>query len=84
MNKNTRETFKTSRELDFLSEKELTAQIGHPKTAWAQVLVKELVDNSLDACEESGVAPVIEITIDDTGITSPTTDQGFRPKLSLA
>ena len=29
-----RTTFRTSRLLDFTSEKELTAQVGHPKAAW--------------------------------------------------
>jgi hypothetical protein len=37
---NSRETFETSRELDFLSEKELTAQIGHQRRAWPLVLIQ--------------------------------------------
>jgi DNA topoisomerase VI subunit B len=59
-----RETFRTSRLLDFASERELTAQIGHRPEQWPQVAVKELVDNSLDACEEAGVAPRIEVAVD--------------------
>jgi DNA topoisomerase VI subunit B len=51
----TRQIFATSRLLDFFSEKELVAQIGHPKTDWPLVAIKELVDNVLDACEETGV-----------------------------
>src|SRR3954447_11539484 len=64
-----RETFRTSRLLDFASQRELTAQIGHPPGQWGQVAVKELVDNGLDACEEAGTAPRLEVTIDGAGIT---------------
>ncbi len=76
-----RETFRTSRLLDFLSEKELTAQIGHAKSAWPLVLVKELIDNSLDACEESGVAPVITITLDERGTTVADNGPGIPPEV---
>jgi DNA topoisomerase VI subunit B len=69
-----RETFKTSRLLDFFSAKELTAQIGHPNFSWPLVALKELIDNALDACEDSGIAPEIEIEIDDQRIT--VTDNG--------
>src|SRR3954462_15524566 len=64
----TRETFRTSRVLDFASERELTAQIGHRPEQWGQVAVKELVDNGLDACEEAGVAPRVEVAVDGGGI----------------
>jgi len=30
---------------------------------WSRVILKELVDNAIDACEEAGVAPVISITV---------------------
>src|SRR3954464_7196456 len=62
------ETFRTSRLLDFASERELTAQIGHRPEQWPQVAVKELVDNSLDACEETGVTPRIQVDLDGSGI----------------
>jgi hypothetical protein len=64
-----RVTFCTSREMDFFSEKELVTQTGHGIEEWPLVIVKELVDNSLDACEEADVAPVIEVTADASGIT---------------
>ena len=54
-----RTTFVTSRLLDFCSVKELQAQTGHDVAEWPLVIVKELVDNALDACEEAGVAPEI-------------------------
>jgi DNA topoisomerase VI subunit B len=63
-----RTTFRTSRLLDFFSEKELVAQIGHPKEQWPLVVLKELMDNALDACEEGGVAPEVRVTLDPRGI----------------
>jgi DNA topoisomerase VI subunit B len=63
-----RMTFRTSRLLDFCSRKELVAQIGHEPAAWPLVVVKELVDNALDACEEASVPPEITVDIDNTGI----------------
>ncbi|MGH6898234.1 MAG: ATP-binding protein [Geminicoccaceae bacterium] len=58
-----RTTFTTSRLLEFCSSKELTAQTGHEPDDWPLVIIKELVDNALDACEEAGVAPVIHVTV---------------------
>jgi DNA topoisomerase VI subunit B len=69
-----RETFRTSRLLDFCSERELVKQVGHPVDHWPIVILKELTDNALDAAEEAGIAPTIgidvtagEITITDNG-----------------
>lgn len=64
-----RTTFKTSRLLDFASEKELVAQTGHHRDAWPLVILKELVDNAIDACEEANTAPVVTITVNESGIT---------------
>lgn len=64
-----RTTFRTSREMDFFSEKELVTQIGHAVEEWPQVIVKELIDNALDASEEADIAPVIDVTADAGGIT---------------
>ena len=63
-----RTTFSTSRLLDFASAKELTAQTGHAVDDWPLVIVKELLDNAIDACEEAGIAPVIAVEVDDDGI----------------
>ena len=63
-----RATFRTSRLLDFFSVKELTAQTGHAPADWPLVVLKELLDNALDACEEAGVAPAITVTVDEDGI----------------
>jgi hypothetical protein len=58
-----RTTFSTSRLLEFCSRKELVAQTGHESCDWPLVVIKELVDNSLDAAEEAGIAPVLRVTV---------------------
>lgn len=70
----TRETFTTSRMMDFLSRKELTAQTGHRCEDWPLVALKELMDNALDACEDARISPEIEVAVDAGGIT--VTDNG--------
>ncbi len=52
-----RKTFEASRLIEFCTRKELTIQTGQPVAAWPLVVLKELMDNALDACEEAGVAP---------------------------
>jgi DNA topoisomerase VI subunit B len=69
-----RETFQTSRLLDFCSQNELLKQIGHNTDQWPLVVLKELVDNALDAAEESGTAPVIGVEVTDKAIVI--TDNG--------
>jgi DNA topoisomerase VI subunit B len=63
-----RTTFRTSRLLDFCSRKELIAQTGHQPAVSPLVIVKELVDNALDACEDAGIAPAVTVTVDRSGI----------------
>lgn len=58
-----RTTFKTSREMDFLTEKELVKQTGHDVAEWPQVILKETIDNALDAGATS-----IVVEADETGI----------------
>src|SRR4051794_5090903 len=64
-----RTTLSTSRLLDFASTKELTAQTGHEPGTWPLVVLKELSDNGLDACEEASIAPEITVTVDASGIS---------------
>jgi hypothetical protein len=40
--------------LEFCSEKELRIQTGATVEQWPPVVLKELVDNALDAAEEAG------------------------------
>jgi DNA topoisomerase VI subunit B len=69
-----RVTFATSRLLDFASEKELVAQTGHQVADWPLVVLKELMDNALDAAEEADIAPDIKVIVDGSGIR--VTDNG--------
>jgi DNA topoisomerase VI subunit B len=65
----TRTTFETSRLLEFFSEKELQMQIGHHQRLWPLALVKELIDNSLDACESADIAPELTITVEPDSVS---------------
>ena len=71
-----RVAFKTSRFLDFVGERELTAQIGHPPPEWPLAILKELTDNALDGCEEADTAPVIAIDVSSVKDTITITDNG--------
>ena len=59
-----RKTFSTSRLAEFATENELTKQVGHGAELWPLVVVKELIDNALDAAERAGIAPDITVTVD--------------------
>jgi hypothetical protein len=71
-----RETFSTSRLLDFCSERELVKQIGHATDQWPLVVLKELADNAIDAAEEAEVAPTITVEVTDKPATIVVTDNG--------
>jgi len=58
-----RVAFTTSRLAEYCSEKELVAQTGHESLDWPRVIIKELIDNAIDACEEVEIAPVVKVTI---------------------
>ncbi len=75
-----RTTFKTSRLLEFCSEKELTNQLGHERDKWPPVILKELLDNALDACEETDIAPDIKVKVDASGITVADNGLGIPAK----
>ena len=59
-----RVAFTTSRMLEFFTPKELQMQIGREPSSWPIVLLKELIDNALDACEQAGTAPDITVTVE--------------------
>ena len=75
----TRTSFATSRLLDFVSEKELTLQCGYGPGYWPLVVVKELIDNTLDACEEQGIPPEVTVTVDESSITVEDNGTGIPP-----
>lgn len=66
--------------MEFCNRRELVNQTGHDVSEWPEVVLKECVDNALDACEEAEIAPVISIavkgdtiTVADNGPGIPTT-----------
>jgi DNA topoisomerase VI subunit B len=75
-----RTTFKASRLAEFCSKKELTNQTGHDAEDWPLVLVKELVDNALDACEETSIPPMISIEVADDAIIIADNGPGLPPE----
>jgi DNA topoisomerase VI subunit B len=75
-----RTTFSTSRLLEFCSQKELTTQTGHEPDDWPLVIIKELVDNALDACEEAGTTPVIRVTVGRDMIRVRDNGRGIPPE----
>ena len=58
-----RTAFKTSRLLEFFKPEELRMQIGANTSSWPLALLKELIDNALDACETVSIAPEITVTV---------------------
>jgi hypothetical protein len=70
----TRVPFTVSRLMEFCSKRELETQTGHYEDEWPLVVLKELVDNALDAAEEAEIAPVISIAVKGNSIT--VTDNG--------
>ncbi len=60
-----RSTFETSRALEYLTEKELRAQIGYGAEYWPAAILRELIDNALDACEAADVLPMVTISTTD-------------------
>jgi hypothetical protein len=69
-----RTTFETSRAAEYFYDHELEKQTGQPKHNFATVVLKELVDNVLDACETVGVAPKVgvEVVLGEAGALSLT------------
>ena len=65
----TRVAFTVSRLMEFCTKRELQNQTGHSVYDWPLVVLKELMDNALDACEEAEIAPVISIAVKPGSIT---------------
>ncbi len=76
-----REVFNTSRTLEFFSEKELQMQIGHDSEWWTVAILKELIDNALDACESSDIAPEIEVIIENDSFAIRDNGPGISGKI---
>jgi hypothetical protein len=64
MTKLQRTTFEISRAAEYFDARQLSALVGVPQDEFASVCLKELVDNSLDACETAGVPPVVGVKVE--------------------
>jgi DNA topoisomerase VI subunit B len=76
-----RQIFKTSRECEYFTEKELRAQIGYDSYYWPLAVLRELIDNALDACEMAGVSPRVDIEVEDDRITVSDNGPGISPEV---
>jgi DNA topoisomerase VI subunit B len=77
-----RVAFTTSRELEFFTESELTTQIGYRPTLWPLVLIKELIDNAIDACETAGTGAInVGVQLDKDSITVSDNGPGITGKI---
>jgi Histidine kinase-, DNA gyrase B-, and HSP90-like ATPase len=68
--------FTVSRLMEFCQKDELVNQTGHDWRLWPLVILKELVDNAIDAAEESEVAPIISADISTKRGTIIISDNG--------
>jgi DNA topoisomerase VI subunit B len=68
-----RTTFEASRAAEYFDARQLSALAGVPASEFASVVLKELIDNALDACETAGAAPEIQVEArDEDGAVSLT------------
>lgn len=59
-----RTTFESSRAGEYFDARQLSALTGVPQDEFASVCLKELIDNALDACETSQVAPEVGVEVE--------------------
>jgi Histidine kinase-, DNA gyrase B-, and HSP90-like ATPase len=76
-----RTAFTTNRALEFFTETELRTQLGYGRELWPLVLVKELIDNALDACETGDTAPEITIILESDAVTVEDNGPGIPPEI---
>src|SRR5260370_1600990 len=76
----TRVPFTVSRLMEFCARSELINQTGHDTREWPLVILKELVDNSIDACEEAEIAPDISVAVKDGWIVIRDNGPGIPAK----
>jgi DNA topoisomerase VI subunit B len=76
----TRVPFTVSRLMEFCNRRELINQTGHDVSEWPLVVLKEAADNSLDECEEAGVAPEIHIEANGDKIVIADNGRGIPAK----
>jgi len=77
-----RTAFTTDRVMEYLTEKELRMQLGYSTHLWVAVLIKELIDNALDSCENAQITPVIDVYIEPDSFAVGDNGEGL-PKAVL-
>ena len=77
-----RPAFSFRRDLEFVRPSELSKRLGCEEDLWPRAIVKELIDNSLDAVEEAGtVRPAIDIRIAEDWIEVADNGPGMSAEL---
>lgn len=66
--------------MDLFSIDGLQKQTGVEKKVWHTYILKELLDNAIDACEAAGISPKIKVSIDlNQELTIRVKDNGPGP-----
>jgi DNA topoisomerase VI subunit B len=68
--------------LDFFTEANLSTQIGTERRMWGIAVLKEMIDNALDACETASISPAITVTVTDDGLAVEDNGPGI-PRATL-
>jgi len=76
-----RVAFETPRAHEYFDKGGLRTLIGHDVPLWPLVLIKELADNALDACETAGIAPEIAITVEPDAFSVADNAGGLKPEI---
>jgi DNA topoisomerase VI subunit B len=76
----TRVPFTVSRLMEFCNKRELENQTAHDHREWPLVVLKELVDNALDACEEAEIPPIVSVAVDGDTIVIEDNGPGIPAK----
>jgi DNA topoisomerase VI subunit B len=73
-----RQVFTVSRAAEYFDASELEKLTGQPRRGFAAVVLKELLDNALDAAETAGKPPQLEVTVSRSEglLTLAITDNG--------
>lgn len=66
---------------DFFSKEGLQKALGYSEEWWLEALIKELVDNSLDSCENRDEAPEVTISINPTSFTVSDNGAGLASQI---
>jgi len=69
------------KEMDLFTLDGLTKQTGVDSNQWNIYIIKELIDNAIDVCESSNIAPCISVAVNDNGIKIQDNGPGISKEL---